>query len=67
MHMKMSLKKKSDGDSNSLEKLVAFFYQTFFVIAYGHTPNRQTVEDESPPMCIDYNRKTTMDQYLIFT
>ncbi len=39
------LQKIRDGDSASLDKLVAFYYPDILRYCLWHTPNRQTVED----------------------
>jgi len=45
IHEDKLLKKIRDGDSASLDKLVAFYYPGILRYCLWHTPNRQTAED----------------------
>lgn len=45
IHEEELLQKIRDGDSVSLDKLVAFYYSDILRYCVWHTPNRQTAED----------------------
>lgn len=45
IHEDELLQKIKDGDSGSLDKLVAFYYPDILRYCLWHTPNRQTAED----------------------
>ncbi|MDD4391034.1 MAG: sigma-70 family RNA polymerase sigma factor [Eubacteriales bacterium] len=45
IHDDALLQKIRDGDSTSLDKLVAFYYPDILRYCLWHTPNRQTAED----------------------